>query len=142
MNEEQHRDPNDRFEELVKHWSDNGTELSECNAIRQAFALGQDAKALELGQAIDIACIFLDTDNSKRYDDLAALFYLETRYMAPGKSVPVEMSYNQPDDATLWKGWADWIRKTMDKTRQELLDGSETGNDDHLRPMRNVDVVL
>lgn len=65
---------------------------------------------------------------TERYEDGAARFYQITGYMAPGKSVPLEMAshFNDEERQTAWDEWqrleAEDFRRDM-RRAAELLEG-------------------
>lgn len=58
---------------------------------------------------------------SERYDADAERFYSETRFMAPGKSVPLEMASTQPDEERQ-QAWEAFSLKLRDEFHSMLRD--------------------
>jgi len=76
---------------------------------------------LPSNEAIDNAILLLSPNFTERADKLAEMFYKDTGYMAPGKSVPPELMYNQPPDDALAVGYREWYQRLVGRTHDALL---------------------
>jgi hypothetical protein len=63
----------------------------------------------------------LDPSAIARYDALAEAFYQDTRIMAPGKSVPMEMANSMPPDDVRQDQWQKWHAARLAKLHADAL---------------------
>jgi len=96
--------------------------VSTCGSKRHRAAIEYDALRTLLA---DLAIDF-DPNPIRRFDLLAEKFYVESRIMAPGKSVAPEMAMSQPPDDDRDDQWRRWLNERRERLYDRICDALAT----------------